>query len=104
MFDLSGAGLDKKDLIGSSDPFVSVFRAAVGGGGWDLVHKTKVIKNNLHPKWGRVKLPLGALCNGDFNRPNCSRQSDVARQWLQRLASRFICNNNDCDGIGSWVR
>ncbi|TNN29611.1 Copine-9 [Liparis tanakae] len=33
-----------------------------------ICHKTEVVKNNLDPVWQAFKIPVRALCNGDYDR------------------------------------
>jgi len=60
-----GSKLDKKDFLGSSDPFLIVYRQAIENNQYMAVHKTEVIKNNLNPLWRRFEIPLATLCNCD---------------------------------------
>ncbi|XP_030645887.1 copine-8 [Chanos chanos] len=62
-----GNKLDKKDFFGKSDPFL-VFYRSNGDGTFTICHKTEVVKNTLDPVWQAFKLPVRALCNGDYDR------------------------------------
>lgn len=33
-----------------------------------ICHKTEVVKNTLNPVWQAFKIPVRALCNGDYDR------------------------------------
>lgn len=73
---LAGVKLDKKDVIGYSDPYFEVWVASAGssaaaGGGagedsgetklnFTLLHKSEVIKFTLNPVWKPVDLDLDA--------------------------------------------
>nr|XP_033814546.1 copine-8 isoform X3 [Geotrypetes seraphini] len=59
--------LDKKDFFGKSDPFMVFYRSNEDGS-FTICHKTEVIKNTLNPVWQAFKIPVRALCNGDFER------------------------------------
>ncbi len=59
--------LDRKDFFGSSDPFLQ-FSRSTEHGGFVVVHRTEVIKNNLNPSWKRFSVPVLTLCNGDEDR------------------------------------
>ncbi|XP_069621098.1 copine-8 isoform X2 [Ranitomeya imitator] len=59
--------LDKKDFFGKSDPFLVFFRSNEDGS-FTICHKTEVVKNTLNPVWQAFKIPVRALCNGDFDR------------------------------------
>ncbi|XP_076811044.1 copine-3-like [Clavelina lepadiformis] len=66
-FSVRAEGLDKKDLLGKSDPYMEIYR--IEGDGKDtLVHKTEVIKNTLKPKWAPFSVRIQNLCQGDFDR------------------------------------
>lgn len=64
---LRAAGLDKKDFLGKSDPFLLFYRAN-NDGSYTVVHKTEVIKNTLNPTWKPFSISATSLCNGDHNR------------------------------------
>uniref|UniRef100_A0A672KWK8 Copine 8 n=1 Tax=Sinocyclocheilus grahami TaxID=75366 RepID=A0A672KWK8_SINGR len=59
--------LDKKDFFGKSDPFLVFYRSNEDGT-FTICHKTEVVKVNLNPVWQAFKIPVRALCNGDFDR------------------------------------
>lgn len=64
--------LDKKDLLGKSDPFIRIFRKEEGvldSHAWTKVHETEVIMNNLNPLWKPFTIADVALCGGDAARP-----------------------------------
>nr|CDS19911.1 copine 9 [Echinococcus granulosus] len=63
----SAKNLDKKDIIGLSDPFLAFYRLHENGS-VTVAHRTEVIKNTLNPSWGTMILPVRLLCNGDLNR------------------------------------
>ncbi|XP_017340153.1 copine-8 isoform X1 [Ictalurus punctatus] len=62
-----GNNLDKKDFFGKSDPFL-VFSRSNEDGTYTICHKTEVVKNTLDPVWQAFKIPVRALCNGDYDR------------------------------------
>ncbi|XP_060559061.1 copine-8-like isoform X2 [Ruditapes philippinarum] len=64
---LRASGLDKKDFLGKSDPFLIFYRAN-GDGIYTVVHKTEVIKNTLNPTWKPFSVTARTLCNGDHDR------------------------------------
>lgn len=35
---------------------------------YTICHKTEVVKNTLDPVWQAFKIPVRALCNGDYDR------------------------------------
>ncbi|XP_007228266.1 copine-8 [Astyanax mexicanus] len=62
-----GNKLDKKDFFGKSDPFLVFYRSNEDGT-YTICHKTEVVKNTLDPVWQAFKIPVRALCNGDYDR------------------------------------
>ncbi|MCJ8735883.1 hypothetical protein PDJAM_G00252600 [Pangasius djambal] len=67
MLQFCGNNLDKKDFFGKSDPFL-VFSRSNEDGTYTICHKTEVVKNTLDPVWQAFKIPVRALCNGDYDR------------------------------------
>eukprot|EP00057_Strongylocentrotus_purpuratus_P010854 XP_011665328.1 PREDICTED: copine-3 isoform X2 [Strongylocentrotus purpuratus] len=60
--------LDKKDVMGKSDPFLEFYKAGHNPDEWHKVHVTEVIKNTLKPTWKPFKIDLKKLCNGDYDK------------------------------------
>ncbi|XP_036000782.1 copine-8 [Fundulus heteroclitus] len=67
MLQFCGNKLDKKDFFGKSDPFLVFYRSNEDGS-HTICHKTEVVKNTLDPVWQAFKIPVRALCNGDYDR------------------------------------
>uniref|UniRef100_A0A4W4G4A0 C2 domain-containing protein n=1 Tax=Electrophorus electricus TaxID=8005 RepID=A0A4W4G4A0_ELEEL len=67
MMQFCGNKLDKKDFFGKSDPFLVFYRSNEDGT-FTICHKTEVVKNTLSPVWQAFKIPVRALCNGDYDR------------------------------------
>ncbi|XP_034528857.1 copine-8 [Notolabrus celidotus] len=67
MMQFCGNKLDKKDFFGKSDPFMVFYRSNEDST-FTICHKTEVIKNTLNPVWQAFKIPVRALCNGDYDR------------------------------------
>ncbi|XP_054911375.1 copine-8 isoform X2 [Poeciliopsis prolifica] len=67
MIQFCGTKLDKKDFFGKSDPFLVFYRSNEDGT-FTICHKTEVVKNTLNPVWQAFKIPVRALCNGDYDR------------------------------------
>uniref|UniRef100_A0A669BCL5 Copine 8 n=1 Tax=Oreochromis niloticus TaxID=8128 RepID=A0A669BCL5_ORENI len=67
MMQFCGNKLDKKDFFGKSDPFLVFYRSNEDGT-FTICHKTEVVKNTLNPVWQAFKIPVRALCNGDYDR------------------------------------
>uniref|UniRef100_A0A3B3Y352 C2 domain-containing protein n=1 Tax=Poecilia mexicana TaxID=48701 RepID=A0A3B3Y352_9TELE len=66
MMQFCGTKLDKKDFFGKSDPFLVFYRSNEDGT-FTICHKTEVVKNTLNPVWQAFKIPVRALCNGDYD-------------------------------------
>ncbi|XP_051737595.1 copine-3 isoform X2 [Ctenopharyngodon idella] len=66
-FEVEARKLDKKDFFGKSDPYLEFYRQTERG--WQLAHRTEVVKNNLNPCWRPFKIPLRSLCAGDMDKP-----------------------------------
>uniref|UniRef100_A0A8C6L5U2 Copine 8 n=1 Tax=Nothobranchius furzeri TaxID=105023 RepID=A0A8C6L5U2_NOTFU len=66
MMQFCGNKLDKKDFFGKSDPFLVFYRSNEDGT-FTICHKTEVVKNTLNPVWQAFKIPVRALCNGDYD-------------------------------------
>ncbi|KAM6908752.1 copine-3-like isoform 2-T3 [Lycodopsis pacificus] len=65
-FEAAGRKLDKKDFFGKSDPFLEFYKQTETG--WQLAHRTEVVKNNLNPIWRPFRIPLQSLCGGDVEK------------------------------------
>uniref|UniRef100_W5MWF2 Copine-3 n=1 Tax=Lepisosteus oculatus TaxID=7918 RepID=W5MWF2_LEPOC len=66
-FEVEARKLDNKDFFGKSDPYLEFYRQTETG--WQLAHRTEVVKNNLNPAWKPFKIPLQSLCNSDMEKP-----------------------------------
>ncbi|XP_062847488.1 copine-3 isoform X2 [Trichomycterus rosablanca] len=66
-FEAQARKLDNKDFFGKSDPYLEFYRQNESG--WQLAHRTEVVKNNLNPCWRPFKIPLQSLCGGDMDKP-----------------------------------
>ncbi|XP_070784065.1 copine-3-like isoform X2 [Enoplosus armatus] len=65
-FEVAARKLDKKDFFGKSDPFLEFHKQTETG--WQLAHRTEVVKCNLNPTWRPFKIPLQSLCGGDVEK------------------------------------
>ncbi|XP_070708666.1 copine-3-like [Pempheris klunzingeri] len=65
-FEVSASRLDKK-FLWWSDPFLEFFKQTDTG--WQLAHRTEVVKNNLNPIWRPFRISLRSLCGGDVEKP-----------------------------------
>lgn len=66
LFQVSARKLDKKYLWWS-DPFLEFFKQTETG--WQLAHRTEVVRDNLNPMWRPFRISLRALCGGDVEKP-----------------------------------
>uniref|UniRef100_A0A6Q2YHF1 Copine-3 n=1 Tax=Esox lucius TaxID=8010 RepID=A0A6Q2YHF1_ESOLU len=66
-FEAEARKLDKKDFFGKSDPFLEFYKQNETG--WQLAHRTEVVKRNLNPTWRPFRVPLQSLCDGDMDKP-----------------------------------
>uniref|UniRef100_A0A665VV63 Copine-3 n=1 Tax=Echeneis naucrates TaxID=173247 RepID=A0A665VV63_ECHNA len=66
VFDIAARKLDKKDFFGRSDPFLELHKQTETG--WQLAHRTEVVKYNLNPTWKQFRVSLQALCGGDVEK------------------------------------
>ncbi|KAF6716414.1 Copine-3 [Oryzias melastigma] len=65
-FEMEARKLDKKDFFGKSDPFLEFFKETETG--WQLAHRTEVVKNTLNPVWKPFRIPVQSLCGGDVEK------------------------------------
>uniref|UniRef100_A0A3Q1JC93 Copine-3 n=1 Tax=Anabas testudineus TaxID=64144 RepID=A0A3Q1JC93_ANATE len=56
-----------QDFFGKSDPYLEFYKQTETG--WQLAHRTEVVKNNLNPCWRPFRIPLQSLCGGDMEKP-----------------------------------
>ncbi|XP_070708665.1 copine-3-like isoform X2 [Pempheris klunzingeri] len=109
-FEAAARKLDKKDFFGKSDPFLEFYKQTETG--WQLAHRTEVVKNNLNPIWRPFRIPLQSLCGGDVEKSikvdcydyNSSGSHDFIgcfettlaqiQQASQAYAAEFQCINN----------
>ncbi|XP_012679621.1 copine-3 isoform X1 [Clupea harengus] len=66
-FEAEARKLDNKDFFGKSDPYLEFYRQMESG--WQLAHRTEVVKNNLNPCWRPFRIPLQSLCGDDMDKP-----------------------------------
>ncbi|KAK0151276.1 Copine-8 [Merluccius polli] len=63
---LRGTSWTRRIFFGKSDPFLVFYRSNEDGT-FTICHKTEVVKNTLNPVWQAFKIPVRALCNGDYD-------------------------------------
>nr|XP_026695754.1 copine-3 [Ciona intestinalis] len=93
-FNLRGEGLDKKDFLGKSDPFLEIYRED-GEDQWTLVHKTEVVKGTLNPVWNKFSIRVQTLCNGNMDASIKFRCFDFDKNGEHDLIGEFCCSLND---------
>uniref|UniRef100_A0A6Q2X1Q3 Copine-3 n=1 Tax=Esox lucius TaxID=8010 RepID=A0A6Q2X1Q3_ESOLU len=59
--------LNIQDFFGKSDPYLEFYKQTETG--WQLAHRTEVVKNNLNPTWKPFRIPLQSLCGGEMDKP-----------------------------------
>ncbi|PRP79610.1 hypothetical protein PROFUN_12800 [Planoprotostelium fungivorum] len=59
---ITGHNLDKKDVFGKSDPYLSFYRINAEGD-HTLVHESEFIRCTLDPVWKPMVISLGKLCS-----------------------------------------
>jgi len=67
LMDICGRNLDKKDVLGKSDPYFIVSKKTADGK-WLKVYQSVMIRNTLNPEWPKVDIPLLQLNSGDDKR------------------------------------
>jgi len=67
LMDITGKNLDKKDVIGKSDPYFVISKKTADGK-WLKVYQSSIIKSTLNPEWPKVDVPLIQLNSGDDKR------------------------------------
>jgi hypothetical protein len=63
----SAQGLDKKDFLGKSDPYLE-FAKENPDGSYTTTHRTQVIKNTLNPVWPQFEISSQTLCSSNLER------------------------------------
>ncbi|CAN9506506.1 unnamed protein product [Ophioblennius macclurei] len=109
-FEAAARKLDKKDFFGKSDPFLELYKQTDTG--WQLAHRTEVVKSNLNPVWKPFRIPMQSLCGGDVEKSikvdcydyNSSGSHDFIgsfqtclsqiQQASQSFAAEFECINS----------
>ncbi|XP_075252617.1 copine-3-like [Convolutriloba macropyga] len=79
VFSFIALGLDNKDFLGKSDPFLVFHRKE--GDDFTPVGQTEVIDNNLNPRWGAFTINFATFCNND-----------------KKLPIKVVCYDFDSDG------
>lgn len=60
---------------------------------YTICHKTEVVKNTLDPVWQAFKIPVRALCNGDYDR--YSRTHKVMHECLHLNGENMNIHNRN---------
>ena len=54
--------------MSKSNPYLQIYRKAADGG-WMSLMRTKTLRKTCDPKWGKIKIGIQGLNNGDYSRP-----------------------------------
>lgn len=65
-FKFSATGLDNKDLLSPSDPYMDVYKR-LSCDSWGLLHRTEVKKNTLSPSWEPFSICKNALVYNNYS-------------------------------------
>lgn len=88
---LSGKGLDKKDLLGKSDPF-TIISKKTDDGVWSQVFQTEVIKKTLDPEWRPITGNSVSLTGKNPERPLLFQVYDHDKNGKHDLIGQFETN------------
>jgi hypothetical protein len=61
-------GLDNKDFMGKSDPYLE-FSRRMPDGAYQVIHRTEVVKNDLNPRWRTFDIKASRLSGSDLSSP-----------------------------------
>ncbi|KAL3314225.1 hypothetical protein Ciccas_007158, partial [Cichlidogyrus casuarinus] len=96
-FEFSGQGLDRKDIFGTSDPFLTLFKVNKNNTRSEVL-RTEVIRNNLNPVWQPITIPTRQLCNGDYDRPIVITCHDWNKSGREDLIGETVITINSLRG------
>lgn len=88
LFQIAARGLDKKDFLGKSDPFLRILKSREDGH-WIAVHQTEEIKKTLDPNWKPFELSMQKLNNGDLDRTLLFQIFDWNKSGKEDLIGEF---------------
>lgn len=80
---------------------------------YTICHKTEVVKNTLDPVWQAFKIPVRALCNGDYDRygtmqreactckphPTVYRKLEIIIMCSDLLQDFIYCDKNSSEAM-----
>nr|CAB3233432.1 copine-3 [Phallusia mammillata] len=103
---MRGESLDKKDLIGKSDPYMQILRKN-DDGTWLMIHQTEVQKGTRKPKWNTFTVRIHSLCGGNFDRPvkfscfdyDSNGKHDLIGEFESTVAQLLDANNSTIFGL-----
>uniref|UniRef100_A0A668ASY2 Copine-3 n=1 Tax=Myripristis murdjan TaxID=586833 RepID=A0A668ASY2_9TELE len=90
-FEVEARKLDNKDFFGKSDPYLEFYKQTQTG--WQLAHRTEVVKNNLNPTWRPFRIPLQSLCGGDMEKP-IKAKSKCQTKCLSSYSCCFVTDTH----------
>ncbi|GAB6027161.1 Potassium channel, variant 2 [Chamberlinius hualienensis] len=65
LFKFSATGLDDKDTLSLSDPYLEVHKR-LKNNVWEILHRTEVIVNTLSPEWKPFAISTQSIINHNF--------------------------------------
>uniref|UniRef100_A0A6Q2YFH9 Copine-3 n=1 Tax=Esox lucius TaxID=8010 RepID=A0A6Q2YFH9_ESOLU len=89
--------LNIQDFFGKSDPYLEFYKQTETG--WQLAHRTEVVKNNLNPTWKPFRIPLQSLCGGEMDKPikvECYDYDDDGSHDLIGTEAPGVCAEFEC--------
>jgi hypothetical protein len=100
-FNVSGTSLDKKDILGKSDPFLTISKSTEGGT-WTVIHRTEYIRKTLDPVWRTFDISLAKLNNGDMNRILLFQVFDWNKSGKEDFIGQFTASLADIQRKRDW--
>jgi len=91
---LRGQGLDKKDLLGKSDPYYELYRIKEDSS-LMKVFTSEVIRNTLEPHWEQKRHFVQQICNNDFDRQIMMKVWDWDKDSAHDLIGECIFTINE---------
>ncbi|PRP81401.1 hypothetical protein PROFUN_11022 [Planoprotostelium fungivorum] len=98
-----GAGLDRKDFLGKSDPYLLINRRQSDAQLYTAVYRTEVIKNTLDPTWREFEMEVQNICNGNMARELNVQVFDWNRATQHEIIGSFKTTLNEMLNGGEYT-